>query len=337
MASEYTMYGDISPRTNFAAWGALLKRTSPGIITERFAQTKPMPKGKGRTMVFRRYLALSPAITPLAEGVTPPGSKPTYVDVECTLEQYGDWIGITDVIEDTHEDLDPQFTEFRGIMSRQMKETREALNINVLKGGTNVYYTNGAARSSVNTVVDRGDFRKISRDLRGSDAEFYTEVLSGSAKYGTTPVPAAFIGFGHTDLEPDLKASAGFKEVQDYSEPSKAFEYEVGSSNNIRFLLTTMFEPWADAGGAAATMIGTTDPATAVDVYPLIVVAPDAWCTVPLRGVNSGNVAVVNPKPRGGDPLGQLGTLGWKFWHTGCILNDDLMGRLETAATLNPT
>jgi len=333
--AEYTTYGDISPRTNFAAWGELLKRTTPGIVTERFAQSKPMPKGKGRTLIFRRYLALSAATTPLAEGVTPPGTKPTYVDVECTVEQYGDWIGITDVIEDTHED--PVLREFQSLQSRQMRETRETLNINVLKGGTNVFYTNGSARSAVNTVMDRGDFRKIVRDLRGADAEFYTDVLSGSAAYSTEPVGPSFVGLGHTDLEADLKNVTGFTEVKNYPNPAKAMPYEVGACENTRFLLTTMFDAWADAGAAGATMIGTTNPAAAVDVYPLIILAPDAWATVPLRGVNSGNIAVVNPKPTKDDPLGQRGTLGWKFWHTAVILNDDLMARLETAATLNPT
>lgn len=333
--AEYTTYGDISPRTNFAAWGELLKRTTPGLITERFAQTKPMPKGKGRTLVFRRYLALSAATTPLAEGVTPPGSKPTYVDVECTIEQYGDWVGITDVIEDTHED--PVLREFQGILTRQMRETRETLNINVLKGGTNIFYTNGSARSAVNTVMDRGDFRKIVRDLRGADAEYYMDVLSGSPAYSTEPVGPSFVGLGHTDLEADLKNVTGFTEVKNYPNPSKAMPYEVGACENTRFLLTTMFDAWADVGAAAATMIGTTNSAVHCDVYPLIILAPDAWATVPLRGASSGNVAVVNPKPTKDDPLGQRGTLGWKFWHTAVILNDDLMARLETAATLNPT
>lgn len=333
--AEYTTYGDISPRTNFMAWGQLLKRTVPGIVTERFAQSKPMPKGKGKTIIFRRYLALAASTTPLMEGVTPPGTKPTYVDVEVTVEQYGDWIGITDVIEDTHED--PVLSEFQSLQSRQIKETRETLNINVLKGGTNIFYTNGAARTDVNTVMDRGDFRKIVRDLRGSDAEFYMDILSGSPKYSTEPVGPSFIGLGHTDLQADLQNVTGFTEVKNYPDPSKAIPYELGACENIRFLLTTMFDAWADAGGAAATMIGTTDPASAVDVYPLIILAPDAWATVPLRGSNSGNIAVVNPKPTKDDPLGQRGTLGWKMWHAAVILNDDLMARLETAATLNPT
>lgn len=330
--SEYTMFGDISPRTNFVAWGKLLKRTVPGLVTERTAQTKPMPKGKGRTVIFRRYIALAVATTPLAEGITPPGSKPTYVDVEATIEQFGDWIGITDVIEDTHED--PVLDEFKSLQARQMKDTRETLNINVIKGGSNVFYTNGSARTDVNTVMDRGDFRTIVRDLKGSDAEFYTEILAGTPKYDTSPIGPSFIGLGHTDLEADLKNVAGFTEVKNYSDPGKAMDYEVGGCENVRVLLTTMFDAWADGGGAKGAMKSTTG--TSADVYPLIVVAPDAWATVPLRGVDSGNIAVVNPKPTKDDPLGQRGTLGWKFWHTAVILNDDLMGRLETAVTNSP-
>ncbi|KKN75073.1 hypothetical protein LCGC14_0384470 [marine sediment metagenome] len=333
--SEYTKYGDISPRTNFAAWGKLLKRTVAAIFTERTAQTKPMPKGKGRTQIFRRYLTLSVATTPLAEGVTPPGTKPDYTDVECTLEQYGDWIGITDVIQDTHED--PVISEFRGLQSRQMKDTRETLNIDILKGGTNVFYTNDSSRAAVNTPVDRGDLRRIVRDMTGSNAEFYMEILSGSAKYDTSPIGASFIGMTHTDARHDLQEITGFTEVQNYGDPSdRMSKEEMGQAENIRFLLGTLWTPWADAGAGGATMIGTTNPAANVDVYPLVVVAPDAWATVPLRGVNSGNIAVVNPQPRGGDPLGQRGTLGWKYWHAGIILNDTLMGRLEGAYTLNP-
>jgi len=333
MATEYTLYGDISPRTNFVAYGKLLARVTPGLVTERIAQTKPMPKGKGRTMVFRRYIALAVATTPLQEGVTPPASKPAYVDVECTLEQFGDWIGITDVIQDTHED--PVLAEFRSLQARQMRETREAINIDILKGGSSVSYANGTARTDVNTFPARGFFRKIVRTLRAADAEYYMEILSGEPNYDTSPVGPAFFGLGHTNCEADLKNVAGFTQVQNYPDPSKALDREVGAAENIRFLLTTMFGPWTDGGGAAGSMISTTG--TSADVYPLIILAPDAWATVPLRGVNSGSIAVVNPQPRGGDPLGQRGTLGWKFWHSGIILNDELMDRAEVACTDNPS
>ena len=102
-------------------------------------------------------------------------------------------------------------------------------------------------------------------------------------------------------------------------------------------MLTSMFTPFPDAGAAGATMIATTNAAAAVDVYPIIILSPDAWGTVPLRGANSGQIMVVNPKPAHGDPAGQRGSLAWKNWHAAVILDDDRMARLETAATESPT
>ena len=236
------------------------------------------------------------------------------------------------MVLDTHED--GVIPEFKGLQSRQMRESREGLNIAVLSGGTSVTYANGDARASVNTFFTRGTLRKVVRSLRASNAEYYMEVLSGSPKYGTEPIGPSFVAMGHTNIEADLKGISGFTEVKNYPDPSKAMPEEIGGAENIRFLLTTMFTPWEDGGGDCGDMLSTTG--TKADVYPVIIQAPDAWCTVPLRGVNCGNIAVVNPKPRGGDPFGQRGSLAWMFWHAGCILNDDLLERIETAVTENP-
>jgi len=332
---EYTEYGDISPRTAVKAYAKLLKRTNPALITERTAQAKPMQKNTGQTMKFRRYLALAASTSPLVEGVTPSASNPTYVDVSVTLQQYGDWVGITDVIEDTHED--PVLNEFNGILSRQIKDTREVLNLNVLKGGTNVFYSNGSSRAAVNTAVNRGMLKKINRTMLGNNAEYFMEVLDGSPKYGTTPVPSAFYGMAHPDVKADLEAVSGYTPKHKYGDPKSALPNEIGETEEIRWLISTHVTPWADAGGAGSTMLATTDATAHVDVYPLIVVAPDAWGTVPLTGVHSGKVAVVNVKPSKSDPIGQRGSLGWKNWHAALILNDDLMARGEVAVTANPS
>jgi N4-gp56 family major capsid protein len=243
-----------------------------------------------------------------------------------------DWIGITNVVLDTHED--GVIPEFKGLQSRQMAETRETLNIGVLKGGTSVTYANGDARASVNTFLTRGTLRKVVRSLRNSNAEYYMEVLSGSPKYATEPIGPSFVGMAHTDIAADLKGVSGFTEVKNYPDPSKAQPGEEGAAENIRFMLSTLFTPWEDGGGDCGDMVSTSG--SKADVYPVVVQAPDAWCTVPLRGVNCGNIAVVNPKPRGGDPFGQRGSLAWMFWHAGCILNDDLIERIEVAVTDEP-
>jgi N4-gp56 family major capsid protein len=334
MADNVTMYGDISPRTAAYAWKDLLDRALPGIVTERSAQTKPVPKGVGKVVKFRRYLALDRATTPLAEGVPPLGKKLTYEDIQCVLQQYGDFTKLTDVIQDTHED--DVFTEARKILAEQMTETREVLNVDVMKSGTNVFYANGAQRTDVTSVFTVGTIKKIIRALKRQRAKFFTEILSGSPNYSTYPIESCFIGYAHVDLEADIKGMAGFKAVHEYANPKSAFPYEIGTVQGVRFILTDLFEPWEDAGGINATLLATTNSSAAIDIYPVLILAQNAWATCPLRGADSGMPLVVQPKPSIGNELGQIGSCGWKFWHSGIILNEYFIARLETGATENP-
>ena len=57
-------------------------------------------------MKFRRYENLVRSIAPLAEGVTPTGQKLSYTDVIATLEQFGDLVSTTDVVEEVLAQLD---------------------------------------------------------------------------------------------------------------------------------------------------------------------------------------------------------------------------------------
>ena len=102
--------------------------------------------------------------------------------------------------------------------------------------------------------MDRGDYRYIVRQMRGADAEFYMEILSGKPNYDTSPIGPSFLGYTHTDVIADQQGVSGFTEVQNYPDPSKAMEYEYGACENIRFLATTMFDAWPDAGGVKGAM-----------------------------------------------------------------------------------
>ena len=234
---------------------------------------------------------------------------------------------------DTHED--PVFAESRKILGEQMAETREVLNIGYLKSGTNVFYANGVGRAYVNTVFTKGLLRKVVRALKRQNAKYFTEIIGGSPKYSTFPIEKSFLAYGHVDLEADIRALPGFIPVAQYPDPGVALPYEIGNCESVRFILTTLFEPWAATGTAAKGAMLSTD-ASYADVYPLIIVGQDAWATCPLRGADSGSPTVLNPKPSASDPLGQRGYVGWKYWHTAVILNEYFMARIETSATDSP-
>ena len=334
-----TNYGSISPRTAGHAVARLLERGQRLMVTERFGQVDPQGKNKTKTRKYRRYESLARASAPLAEGITPEGKQLTFTDIECSLEQYGDVVTITDVVKDTHED--PVLMAAMDLVGEQAAETIEEVRINVIKAGTNVFYANGvASRALTNSPLTRGDLRKVYRAFKRNKARPITEIIKASAKIATEPVGEAYFAMGHTDLDSDIRGITGFVPVENYSESMNALPGEVGKVENTRFILTSMFDAWLTAGvtgttylsGGAAVTVGA-----AADVYPLIIVARDAYAIVPLQGAGSITPMVVNPAPVVGDELAQKGFVSWKTYQTACILNQNWIARIECCATANPS
>ena len=325
-----TTYGSISQRT--AAWAAnvMLQHAEPILCVQKFAQTKPIPKNKAEGAKFRRPVPFAVATTPLVEGVTPTAQALTYEDVPVTLNQYGAVVNITDKVMDMAED--PVLKDASMLCGEQAAETMEILTWNVLKAGTSVIYNNGSARTDVNTAITLNKLQSATRRLKKNRAKVISEMLSGSTDYKTEPVAPAFIAFGHTDLEADIRNLAGFVPSELYGSAVKALPYEIGKVQNIRFILSPLFTAFADGGAAKGTMISTSG--TSADVYPLVIVAKDSYALTPLKGGNAMTPMVLPPgTPRGGDPLGQTGTVGWKTWFAALRLNESWLARLEISAT----
>ena len=250
--------GDISFRTAGYVAAELLKRADPALIMQPFLQIKPIPAKSSMTIKFRRYEALAAATTALTEGVTPSGSSITSNDFEATLVQIGDWVGITDVVADTHED--PIIMEYTDILAKQAALTVETKLFHIMRAGTNVYYANGSARTDVNTTLTLGLQRKITRGFKRQNAGLITKKLSSSANMDTVNVKPSFIAFIHPDLEPVIQDMKGFKDVVDYGSMTP-YPTEIGSVADVRYLTSTVFEKWADAGAAKAGS-GTTMEST---------------------------------------------------------------------------
>ena len=99
----------------------LLERMLPNLPFLKYGQKRPIPKGNGKTIKFRKFESLAPAIEPLTEGVTPEGNSLTVTEIQASVEQYGDYITITDLLETTS--LDPVITETIEILGEQAGET----------------------------------------------------------------------------------------------------------------------------------------------------------------------------------------------------------------------
>lgn len=322
-----TAFGDISPRTAAYASKELLKRSMPHLVFEKFGQAKPLPANNSKVIKFRRYdpLPTTPAV--LTEGVTPASTQLSATDVTATLSQYGNVTTITDVIMDTHED--PVLTEAVDVLGEQAAQMIEKVRFGILKAGTNVLYANGSARNAVNTTITLDLQRKAVRALKRQNARQITAIVRSTPAYGTENVAPSFVALIHPDLEGAVRGLTGFTPAEKYGSISP-WENELGKVDDVRYVTSTIIEPWADAGGAKGAMLSTSG--TNADVYPVLYLAKDAYGIVALKGLYAVTPMVVNAKPSDSDPLAQRGHVGWKSMQTAVILQDAWMVRAEVAA-----
>lgn len=299
-----------------------LLRVTKNLFYEKYSQSRFVPSNAGVKEMFAfRYKNLLPATTPLTEGVLPSGSTIVREKVSFGIAQYGDFIKYTDQL-DTF-DVDTMKTQFIDILGDQAALTHDVITRDVIYGGTQVIYANGATTratvvSGTKKVID-GDLKLAVLKLKNAAAKKYTDIVSGSTKIATTPIRSAYLAFVHPNLVEDLRGLSGFVNVENYSFSEKAMEYEVGAIGDIRFLENNNAKTFVES---------------ATNVYTILIVAKDAYATVSVRG-KGGTETIHKPITSGGveNALNQVGSIGWKMYAGAKILNDLFMVRIETLAT----
>ncbi len=331
-------YGDISQRTAVHAMLDMLDHARPVNVLAQFGRTKAIPRNKAETVKWRRRIPFDAATTPLAEGVTPTARAIRFEDVSVSMLQWGELVVITDKVHDLGED--PVLKEATEECGENAGRTLEQIIYGVVKGGTSVFYANGANRAAVNTPISLNRQRQVTRQLKDMKAKKFTKILSGSVNINTTPIEAAYIAVGHTNLEADIRNLAGFVPTAEYGTRTLISEHEIGSVEDVRYVLSPDLEGWANAGGSAGSMLSTGG--SNADVYPILYFGEEAFGCTPLKnqmgGDGKSNMAitptVINPDTRSkSDPLGQRGYVGWKAWFNAVRLNETWMVRAEVAAS----
>ena len=319
----------------------LLRRGTPFLVHDRFAQTRGIKTRSGNQIKFRRYGSLAANTTPLVEGVTPSGKTVTKTDITATLKGYGDYIRFSDFVSLVNQDA--ILTEFNEILGEQSGESLDLIFRDIYVAGTNVYYAGSYADASIDTRVEvntaptASDFKKIRETMIGNKAKMIAPVVKASSNVGTMPVAPAFWVIVSHELQNDLEDMSGWLPAHQYPNSMPAYAEEIGAlpDANMRFLITQNGKVWRHTGGT--TGAGTTyrsDDDTNVDVFAALVFGQNAVGKCPLDGNSMKSIVKAVGSSGAADPLDQRGSAGWKAYTTGAILNDLFMIRGEFAATL---
>lgn len=305
MAVQTTATATLSPTIQTYYDKKLLARMIAEFIHLQFAQKRPISKGNGKTVNFRKFSSLAAATTPLTEGVTPSGNAITITEITATVAQYGDFIELSDILDLVA--IDPVLDEMTDVLGEQAKDTLDQIVRDILAAGTAVQYA--AGRVSRITVaagddLDVDEIRKAVRTLKRANAK----PLDGGD----------YVAIVEPGTTYDLQGDAKWEAAAQYAGSKQIFSGEIGRLYGVRFVETTNAKKFAGAGAAG------------VDVYATLVLGKDAYGMVDIAG--SGNVQnIVKPHGSAGtaDPLNQRSTTGWKALFTAKILQQTAMVRIE--------
>ena len=339
-------YNTVLSRNLIMAEREMLLRAEPIKVISTFGTSKPVPQKKTDTVVFRRAQPLDAAANGapvvnvsdylISEGVTPTARTIVYQDVQVTLQQYGVLMKLTSKAELMYEDDIPQ--DMIGIVGEHMGTIEELISYGVVRGGTNVVFANGSARNAVNTAVSLPKLRAVARTIEAAHGKRITDKLAAGADYGTSAVHPAYLVFIHTDCEADVRNLPGFTPVVEYGTQKPVHEREIGAVEQFRFITSPYFRPFLVAGGTvvAGTFLSNGGSAgTTADVYPMMIVAKEAWGQVALKGMDAIDPVYLPAKTKShANPMGQFGYIGANFWKNAVRLNENWMVRLEVAVSV---
>ncbi len=339
-------YNQHSPRVGKLA-GAILKHAVPREVLGITGAQHKMPKNNSDTVIFRRWLPKGGATTNATtinrwtvtttehlttEGVTPEAETIAPQDITVQMNQYSCLYQYSDKTADLYEDNVPDAMKKQ--TGERMGLLREKIRYGALKGCTNKFYAGGTSRATVDETISLNLLRKVSRSLLANRADLITSVLSGGPNYATKPVEAGFLVFCHTDMEHDIREIPDFTPVAEYGSRKPVHELELGSADRYRFIISPELDEVADSGAAVGSTGLVSTTGSNIDVYPMIVVAEEAWGDVALRGMESFNVThIPHTQKDKNDPHGQRGYIGAIFWSAAFVQNDGWMAVIEAGAT----
>jgi len=309
MATNQTL-GTLAQENKIAYDRVLLERLLPYLTYLKYGQKKPFNKNEGDTINFRRFNSLAVALTPLTEGVVPGGNTLSITAITATVQQYGDFISVTDKLDMLG--IDPIITETSVSLGEQAGNTLDQITRDIIVAGTTVQYANGKASrvlTAQTDVVNATEIKKAVRTLRRNNAQ----PIEG--KY--------FIGIVGPDVEYDIISDTLWQDVSKYSAAEQIFDGEIGKLYGVKFVRTSNAKKFAGAGAAGA------------DIFATMILAANAYGIVDVGGGSKPQIIVKEHGSSGtADPLNQIATIGWKAMMTAVRLQELAMVRIESSATL---
>ncbi len=211
----------------------LINYAKPELVHRQFGQSHPIPKNGGKKIEFRKKSPFAKALTPLTEGVTPSGKKLAWTKLEATVNQYGDYVELSDRL--ITEAIDNNILYATENCGDQAGRTRDTIVREILNGGTNVQYAGGQVAARY-LLVGGNATAANNHYMTTYAVELAVRNLKAG---GAKTIKGDYACIAHIDTLFDVMHDEKWIDVKKYSDPQGLYEGEIGKWGKVRFVETT--------------------------------------------------------------------------------------------------
>ncbi len=309
----------------------LLENARVEMFFAQFAEKKPLPAGRGKTVEWRKWNTFARA-SKLAEGVIPTGQKFGQTSKTASIDQYGTYAAISDVLE-LHA-FDDVILGALEEMGASAAETQEQLIRDALLVGTNVLYCDNikADGTFVSTPTTCATMGAGGGDA-GADgwAKLTPNMVAKAAtklkKDRVPTINGKYVAIVHPSVAYDLRQSKEWLEVHKYDATTEIFNGEIGELHGVRFIEDS-FAPVLGGSGYKNKSNGVS--------YATYFLGKSAYGIIdPAEG---GLKTIIKNRGEIGGPLEQFSTVGYKFETNGAtILYQERVLRVMSVSSYSAT
>ena len=312
---QTTLLSDLSAEMKTFYDMTLIDEAQANLIHDQFGQKRPIPANGGKTIEFRKFAPLAKATTPLTEGVTPDGKSLAVSTITAEVNQYGDYITQSDVLELTS--IDNTIVEATKLLGRQAGLTLDTVVRNVLNSGTNVTYCPKFDMEGELPVASRSQLD----DTAQLTVKVVQQVVAKLRGQNAPTINGKYVAIIHPYVAYDLMRDPEWIDAHKYANPTNLYEGEIGEIAGVRFVQSTEAKVWKGDGTPSG-----------LAVFSTLFLGDGAYGVTEITG--GGLQTIVKQKGSAGtaDPLDQRSSVGWKAIKTAEILIPNYLVRVESCS-----
>lgn len=258
----------------------LLDRSAIKLVMAGVCDNISMREGSGLTAYMVRYKRMYVPVTTLSEGVTPSQSTFSLEEVTVTLDQWGDYLELTDVAQLTVKH--PLMTQCMELLADNAARVMDREITIVMLAGTNVQFGDGSvtSRSAITSAmkIDNTVIGKVRVTMVNAGAPPRGDPASDAKQVATTgnfQRGGRYVSISGPEVIQDVMAPGTnfgtWVAAATYNNARQLYSAEVGEWLGIRFVETNFIPKFILLGNTTAAVatgnaFGTNTPVvTAVD------------------------------------------------------------------------